>query len=491
MTTLHDLDLGQRPTGRTLLTSDWLLACRDDGHRLVRNGELVLEGGRVLFAGQRFPGEVARRIDLGAALISPGFIDLDALSDFDTYSLVTDNQPGWKKGRIWPESYVARGPYEMYSEEELIFQKKFSFATLLLNGTTTALPIASLYYREWAETAAEFDGAADAAAELGLRVFLGPAYRSGGAVVDDSGNFHMRFDEERGQAGLESAVDFIRRRQGDHEGLINGLLAPDRVEGCTLALLQETMRHAQDLDCPVRLHMAQGQFELDMMNRLHGATGPQWMARHRLLNERLITPHGTYASAEDIAAYAGNGVSLAHSPLVSARMGSILDSFVKYRKSGVNIGMATDTAPPDMWMNMLTGLMTCRLAEKSSTAANSADLFEAATLGGARALGRKDLGRLEAGACADVSIFRLDDVHMTPTVDPVTTLVMGGSGKVTQAVFVDGRLVMRDGKVHGFDLVEARSQAQRQFERLIEKYPDRSWQHPPVEELFQPAFPLL
>lgn len=488
---LDSLTLGARPGGRTLLKADWLLAHDQGGHVLHRNGELVIEGNRVLYAGPRFEGEVARRIDLGAALISPGLIDLDALSDLDTYSLVLDNQPGWSRGRTWPDTYVARGPYEMYSPAELAFQKRYSFATLLLNGITTALPIASLYYREWAETVDEFDAAADAAKELGLRVFLSPAYRGGGAVVDRDGKIDMSFDEERGFAGLAQACDFIARRAGDGGGLINGLLAPDRVETNSAALMQATMAAAVDLDVPVRLHMAQGKFEVDTMRRLHGATAAEWLSAIGCFNDRLIAPHGTHATDHDIDLYAQHGVTIAHSPLVSARMGSVLKSFASIRAKGVNIGMATDTAPADMWMNMLAGLIACRIADGASDAAFSADFFNAATLGGAKALKRPDLGRLQAGALADIAIFRLDDPAMVPTVDPITTLVLGGTGKITEAVFVDGRLSMRRGQVAGMDMVAARSQAQAQFEGLIAKYPDRSWQHPPVDQLFRPSFPIL
>ncbi|MBE1203455.1 amidohydrolase family protein [Aminobacter carboxidus] len=491
MTRPKELTLGQRPAGRTLMTADWLLAYHGEGHCLVPRGELVIEGGEVVFAGRRFDGEVARRIDFGAALISPGLIDLDALSDIDTYVLVTDNQPGWAKGRIWPRSYVERGPYEMYSPEELAFQKKFAFGLSLLNGVTTAAPIASLYYREWGETVAEFDAAADAAGDLGLRVFLSPAYRSGGMVLEAPGKIVPDFDEARGLAGLDDAIAFIERQHGRHGGLVNGMLAPDRVETCTLAVLQRTMAAARDLDCRVRLHMAQGKLELETMQTLHGVSGPRWMADHGLLSERLITPHGTHASGDDLALYAENGVSIAHSPLVSARMGSMLHSFAACRKLGINIGMATDTSPPDMLMNLLMGLVTCRISEKASDAVLSKDFYDAATLGGAKALGRTDIGRLAAGAKADISVFRLDDPHMTPTVDPITTVVTGGSGKVTQAVFVDGRLSMLDGKLPGFDIRAARARAQRQFEGLIAKYPDRSWQHPPVSEIFAPSYPVL
>lgn len=491
MDELDKLHLGQRPQGRTLLTADWLLGYHNGTHVFYRNGHLVFEGNRIIYAGSSFDGEVARRIDLGAALISPGLIDLDALSDLDTYSLVLDNQPGWSRGRIHPDTYLAKGAYEMYSPEELAFQKKYSFATALLNGVTTALPIASLYYREWAETAHEFDAAADAAIDIGLRVFLSPAYRSGGAVVDQQGIIDLYFDEPRGFQGLETACDFIRRRAGDGSGLINGLLAPDRVETNTANLMQATFAAADDLDVPVRIHMAQGKFEVDMMRRLHDATSAEWLVALGCFNDRVIAPHGTHASETDLDLYAEHGVTLAHSPLVSARMGSVLKSFSSIRQKGINIGMATDTAPPDMWMNMLTGLMACRIAEKRSDAAFSADFFNAATLGGARALKRSDIGRLEVGALADIAIFRLDDPAMTPTVDPITTLVLGGTGKVTEAVFVDGRLSMRRGQVANIDIKAARAKAQKQFEGLIKKYPDRSWKHPPVSQLFRSAFPIV
>ena len=204
---LSDLVLGARPSGRTLLTADWVLAHEDSGPVLLKRGEVVIEGGSVLFTGHAFPGEVARRIDFGAALISPGLIDLDALSDLDTTILGIDHFPPWKKGRVWPLSYVERGPYEMYSPEELAFQKRFAFGQLLLNGITTAAPIASLFYREWGETVAEFDAAAEAAGDLGLRVFLSPAYRAGGMVLHGPGDMRPHFDEERGLAGLRAAAD--------------------------------------------------------------------------------------------------------------------------------------------------------------------------------------------------------------------------------------------------------------------------------------------
>lgn len=487
---LDTLPLGRRPDGRTLLTADWVLGHRDGSHRLIRNGEVVIENGVVLFTGHRFPGEVARRIDFGQSLVSPGFVDLDALSDLDTTILGIDNHPGWAKGRVWPRTYVEAGPYEMYSEEELAFQKRFAFGQLLLNGITTAAPIASLFYREWGETVAEFEAAADAAGELGLRVYLSPAYRSGGMVLEKPGQPVPVFDEQRGLKGLEQAAAFIGNQSGKHQDLIRGMLAPDRVETCTIGLLRRTDAMARELGCKIRLHMAQGAMEVDTVRMLHGTTAPAWLAGAGLLSDRLIAPHATNATEEDLALYAAHGVSIVHCPLVSARGGSTLNSFSTCRRIGLNISMGTDTAPADMLMNLLVGLIACRINDRVPDRIRCADLFDAATLGGARALGRSDLGHLSPGARADIAVFGLDDTVMAPSIDPITTLVTGGSGKVTRAVFVDGRLSMRLGDVAGIDMRSARRRAQKQFDGLVAKYPERSWEHPPVSEIFPPSYPI-
>ena len=487
---LNALQLGERPQGRTLLTASWVVGHKDGSHRLLKNGEVVFENGEIVFVGHEFPGEVARRIDFGNALVSPGLIDLDALSDLDTTILGIDHHPGWAKGRVWPRSYVEAGPYEMYSPEELAFQKRFAFGQLLLNGITTAAPIASLFYREWGETVAEFEAAADAAGELGLRVYLSPAFRSGGMVLEEPGRMVPVFDEERGFQGLADAIAFIEKQSGRHGDLVRGMLAPDRVETSTLALIERTDAAARELGCKFRLHMAQGVMEVDTVRKLHGSTAPVWLAEAGLLSERLIAPHATNATEEDLALYAENGVSIVHCPLVSSRGGSTLSSFSSCRKRGINIAMGTDTAPADMLMNLLVGLITCRINDGAPDQIRCADLFDAATLGGARALGRSDLGHLSPGARADIAVFDLDDTVMAPSIDPITTLVTGGSGKVTRAVFVDGRLSMRERQVARIDMRRAREQAQAQFDRLIAKYPERSWANPPVSEIFPPSYPV-
>ena len=483
---------------RTLLSADHVIGHRSGRHCLLRGGEVVFEGDTVIHVGHGFDGEVEHRRDYGAALIAPGFVDLDALSDLDTTILGFDNQPAWRKGRVWPRSYVERGPYEMYAPDELAFQKRYAFAQLLLNGVTTALPIASLFYREWGETPAEFSAAADAAAALGLRVYLGPAYRTGNLVVEEDGQVVPVFDEARGLRGLDDAVAFCRAHEDTQGGLVRTMLAPDRIETCTPELLRRTAAAARELAVPVRLHCCQSRLEYEMVVGRHGMSPPEWLRSLGFLSPRTLLPHGTWVSGSrgvgrpgrDLEVMRDAGATLVHCPLVSARGGRALDSLARCRALGLRVGMGTDTWPPDMVLNLQLGVMLCRVVEGNAEAVRAEDLFDAATVGGADALGRPDLGRLQPGAKADIAVFDLGHPRAGQVIDPVQTLLVGGSGRDVRDVVVAGRLVVEDGAIPGLDFAAAHRRAQAQFDRLVAHYPERTFGHPPVESIFSTSYPV-
>jgi len=482
---------------RTLLKARWVVGHEGGGHCLYENGEVVVEGERILFVGHDFPGEVAERIDFGNALIGPGFIDLNALSDLDTSVLGYDNQPPERKGRVWPDSYMKAGPREMYSADELAFQKRYAFTRLIRNGTTTGLPIASLFYREWGETTEEFAAAAAFAGELGLRVYLGPAYRTGNIVVGQDGGISQYFDEERGLRGLEEAEAFCRRFEGTAGGLVRTMFAPDRIETCTPELLRRTAEAGRALEVPVRLHCCQALYEYDSVVEQHGMSPPEWLESIGFLGPRVLLPHGIFVSGingverpgHDLEILAGSGATIVHCPAVAARGGWLLRSFSRYRALGINIGLGTDTHPPDMIQNMTLAVVLARIAESNASAASAADLYDAATLGGAAALGRPDLGRLAPGAAADLNVIDFDNPFMGQNIDPIQTLILNGSGREVTDVMIAGRFVMREGVIPGVDDRALRKKAQAQYHQIVAQYPDRTLGHPHVDEIFQSSYP--
>lgn len=460
-------------------------------HVLWRDGEVVIEGSRVRFVGRGFPGPVDQWIDYGNALISPGLIDLDALGDLDSTVLCLDNGDERAMGRMWSQEYLERGPRESYRFDEEIFKYRYAFTQLIRNGITTAMPITSMYYREWAETYDEFAAVADVAAELGLRTYLGPCYMSGMQFWRADGSLAEHWNEARGHSGLDTAERFFRDFDGAHGGLIRGALLPDRIQTCTPALLQRTAALSRELDAPVRLHCCQGTGEVARVQQLRGKAPLAWLEEMGLLGPRTVLPHGIYIEGDDdLARLADSGTSLIHCPVVFARDGEALDSFGRYRARGINFALGTDTWPADLLDNMRQGLNIARIKAGGSQGTSALDFYNAATLGGAKALGRDDLGRLAPGAKADIAVFSLDGLHLGPLFDPLKNLILAGRGDDCIASWIDGRLVMENGQVNGVDYRTLQCQAQRQFQRLMESHAERAVGQPDWRSLFQPAIPF-
>lgn len=471
------------------LAARWIVGHRDGRHVLIRDGEVGVVDDRIVFVGRRFPDPAAERIDCGAAMIAPGFIDLDALGDLDTGVLGYDNQPGWAKGRVWPAAYAEQGPRESYDAEALRVQARYAIVHLLRNGITTALPIASLLYRAWAETAEQFEMMADVAGALGLRIYLGPAYRSGYAVAHGDGRQEQRFDEARGLAGLDAAIAFARRIDGRHGGRVRAMLAPDRIEGCTPELLKRTAAAARDLDAPVRLHCCQTPFEVETIRKLHGATPIAWLDGLDFLSSRAILPHGIFAFPdEDLARLVESGASIASCPLVMARGGRAVDAR-RILRAGATLGLGTDTWPADMVANMHAGVMLGRVVATDGMALRVADMFDAATIGGAMALGRGDLGRIEAGAKADLIVIDQPEDYLDATLDPIQRLMLSGTGRDVRSVMIDGRFAMRDRIIPGIDQVALEAEARRCFTSITRHLPERSYA--PPDALIVPTYPMF
>src|SRR5262245_62794933 len=106
------------------------------------------------------------------------------------------------------------------------------------------------------------------------------------------------------------------------------------------------------------------------------------------------------------------------------------------------------------------GMNLCKHAETSASAGAPADIFRAATLNGAKALGRDDLGRLAPGSKADITVIDLSRRRVGPIDDPIRTMIYSTGGAFVRDVFVDGRQVVADGEVPSLDAEQMRRRGQ-------------------------------
>ena len=494
---------------KTKLSAKYVVAFDGTRHTMMKDAEVVYEGNEIVFVGRGYAGACGETHDFGDSLISPGFIDLDALGDID-HGLIHCEAPVSVQNHLqWSAAYYDKGPKEIMSADEEAFKSLYAYVQLIRYGITTAMPITSVFYKEWAETYEEMAAAAHHAGKLGLRVYMGPSYQSGMRVVNSDGSWDVRFREDEGRKGLERAVRFVKEFDGSYGGRVKGMLAPERIETQTKENLIATKKAAGELGCLVRLHAAQGLFEYEWIKKHFGLSPLQFLDSIGFLDARTLIPHALYVQGysdiggippgDDIALLADKGASVIHCPLVYARSGIALEWFGKYLDQGVNVSMGTDTFPPDILMNIKVGSFMARRVARFKADAETkarmpqgntyADFYNAATLGGAKALGRDDLGRIEAGAKADLIVIALGDLDIGPMDDPLRTLVNSGTPRDIRHSIIDGRFVMRDRKIEGIDEAKLRNQAQAYYDKMRLGYLERSDGSLTERQMFPSSFP--
>ncbi|MET9709880.1 chlorohydrolase family protein [Nocardiopsis alba] len=480
-----------------VIRARYVLAHSEGSHVWLEDGYVAHSDGVVTEVGTGAPSSTAPVLDLGNTVLTPGLIDLDALVDIDHLILDAHHEPAHARELVGSVDYWSDRPRDILTPEQRDVLRRFGLAQLALHGVTTYMPIASEIHLGWNESADELRHLADLTREWGLRGYLGPSYRSSvGAVADGERTFVE--NAELGEAGLDEALRFADELAEQGDDLVRPVLLPCRIETLTPRLMERTAEEAGRRGLLVRLHSLQQPWEREVIIRRHGMTPLDLIERTGLLNDRLLVPHALWTDRNskltgpegvDITRLSVAGVSVIHCPLTTFRYGDMLETFNEFRDAGVTMALGTDSFPPDLVRGMDVGLHASRLLYGPG-AVDLGGYMEAATLGGAAALKRPDLGRLEAGASADMTAFSLDDFRDGVVEDPLRTLVLNGTARNVTHTFVAGRPVVRDGGIPGVDLTELREQAQKVFDLLRHGYSERDGRGRPVEDLFPPSFPV-
>jgi len=171
------------------------------------------------------------------------------------------------------------------------------------------------------------------------------------------------------------------------------------------------------------------------------------------------------------------------------RRGLVMESFPSYVDAGITMCLGTDTAPQSMIESLRWTAIAGKVAARRTDVSTARQVFDAATVNAATALGRPDLGRIAAGAKADLLFWRSEGFTMTPMRDPIRNLVYYAQPSDLADVLVDGRPVVEDGVVIGADVADAVRRVQRAGERMWERWPDGDWAGRSLEQVAPQTYP--
>jgi len=363
-----------------------------------------------------------------------------------------------------------------------------AYGELLVSGVTSL-----------ADLSGAFDGWLDILAKSGLRAFVAPGYASSSWHLENDHDLKFVWNEEAGRQGLDDALKLIDEAEAHPSGRLSGVLYPAQIDTCSEALLRDSMAAARERGRPLTTHIAQSVPEFLEMTRRHGVTPIQWAQDIGLLGPGTILGHAIFIDEHswlhwpgrnDLNLLADSGVAVAHCPTPFARYGQTLEDLGRYIRAGVTMGIGTDCAPHNMLEEMRWAAILARIAAGDLATLSTADVFHAATVGGATALMRDDIGRLAPGMKADIVLADITIPEMMPARDPLRGMVYTAAERAVRDVYIDGRQVVADGKLLTLDRADAAGRLTEAQARMISATPQHDYAGRTADEISPLSLPL-
>jgi 5-methylthioadenosine/S-adenosylhomocysteine deaminase len=468
----------------------WVIAW-DEGlgrHVYRRDVDVAFSGGRISFVGRGFAGPADVTIDGSERLVMPGLIDIHSHPEHEPlYRGIREEHglPSMHMTGLYERSQALSAP----DDEARAASAEFAYCELLLSGVTSLVDITAPWHG-WVELFAR----------SGMRGFLAPGYASARWYMEDDHELHYGWDEARGRAGFDAALGVIERAQAHPCGRLSGIVSPMQIDTCGADLLRDSRDIAKERGLPFTVHVSQSVTEVREMIRRHGKTPVQWAHDLGLLGPGTILGHALFLDTHswvrwhtntDLKLLGHSGTAVAHCPTPFARYGHVMENFGEYLRAGVTMGVGTDCSPHNLIEEMRKATVLAHIASRDITSVTCADLFHAATAGGADALMRDDIGRLAPGKKADIVLVDLGCPQMQPDRDPLKSLIYHAADRAVRDVFVDGRQVVADRRVVTLDQRAAGAKLRAAQERMEALAPSRDYRHRTAAEITPLSLPVL
>ena len=455
--------------------ASWIVAWDDATveHQYLQDGDVAFSDDTIDFVGKHYAGEVDTEVDGQDLVVLPGFIDIHS------HPALEPIYKGIREEHGVPEMYMT-GLYERMQAfvpepVGMLAAAEIAYAELLKSGVTTVVDLMF-----------PFDGWLELLQRSGLRGYAGPWYGAAQWKLETRHELKFVWDEDAGRRDFKAAIDTIERLQNDDPtGRMKGILCGGTIETLTEELIRDSIAYARETETPFTTHASQSVFEFHEMTRRHGVSPIQWAESVGMLGPQTILGHGLFIdehswlhwhTARDLEILAATGTSVAHCPTPFSRYGQIMEDFGRYIRTGVNMGIGTDTFPHNMIEEIRTAAVFARIAAQDINTLQVSDVFAAATVGGANALERDDLGRLKAGAKADIVVVDGHHVDMRPLRDPLRSLIFSAAERAVRDVYVNGTMVVEAGKTLSLDPDDAADRLTEAQIRMEEAVPNRDYE---------------
>lgn len=431
-----------------------VLVTMDAQRREIRDGALVADGPAVQWVGATadLPPQYRRMVDDGTAqvldmrgrVVMPGLVN----THHHMYQSLTRAVPAAQDAELFSWLTNLYMLWSHLTPEMIHVSTQTAMAELMLSGCTTTSDHLYLY-----PNGARLDDSIAAAQQMGMRFH---AARGSMSLGRSKGGLPPDAVVEEEEAILRDSLRLIQQyHDSARHSMLRVVLAPCSPFSVTRELMRESAVLARAHGVSLHTHLAENDNDVAFSREKFGLTPAQYAESLGWVGPDVWHAHCVKLDAEGIALFARTGTGVAHCPCSNMRLASGIAPVRTMSDAGVPVGLGVDGSASNDGAHMLGEARQALLLQRvghGPAAMGAREALEIATLGGARVLGRDDIGALAPGMSADFVAFDMSGVgYAGAGHDPVAALVFCTPTDVSTSV-INGRVVVRDGHLLTADL---------------------------------------
>jgi len=429
-----------------LLRGGTLVTCDPDDR--VTSGSLWITDGRIAALGADAEAKATRSgrslrvLDVAGCAVIPGFVQAHVHLCQTLFRGMGDDLPllTWLKERIWPLE-GAHDPRSLRASADL------GIAELIKGGTTTVLDMGTVRHH---------DAVFEALRDSGLRAVSGK-------TMMDAGESVPRTLRETTEESLAESDALCARWHGAEGGRLRYAYSPRFILSCTEGLFRGCVARARERGAWMHTHASEHPGERDAVRSVLGMDDVDALHAWGFAGPDVVIAHGVQLTPKQRRMLGRDQTRVAHCPSANLKLGSGVARVERMQRAGIVVGIGADgTACNNNLDAMLEMRLASLLAKRfgDTQALPARRVLRMATIDGATALGLADeVGSLEVGKRADVTVIDLSTTHVEPWGEPSARIVYAAQSRDVRHVVVDGRVLLHEGRLTTLDEAEVCARA--------------------------------
>ena len=423
-----------------------VLVTMDAERREIARGGLYIEDNQIVAVGstEALPSTADEVLDLTGHIVLPGLIN----THHHMYQTLTRALPAAQDAELFGWLRALYPIWARLTPEMIAVSTKTAMAELLLSGCTTTSDHLYIF-----PNGCRLDDSIEAALEMGMRFH---ASRGAMSVGESQGGLPPDSVVEAEDAILKDTQRLIETyHDPSRYAMLRIVVAPCSPFSVSRDLMRESARLARAYGVSLHTHLAENDNDVAYSRAQFGMTPAEYAEDLSWVGADVWHAHCVKRDDAGIALFGRTGTGVAHCPCSNMRLASGIAPVRTMRAHGVPVGLGVDGSASNDAGHLLNEARTAMLLQRvghGPDAMTARQALELATIGGARVLGRDDIGALAPGMAADFVAFRLDQLAFAGGLhDPVAALVFCAPATVAYSV-INGRVIVREGQLTTIDL---------------------------------------